>query len=80
VDPRKAREWVNPPREPLFWAPCGRDDPTEESWTVTVEELVEYEPLLFSPPRGAETLFKGEVVEIRADYTPIDLKSTIGYR
>jgi len=85
VDPGKARDWLPPAREPLFWAPRREvEEPTEESWNVTVDELVEYEPLLFSPPRGAEGSFDGvdglRTVELRADYTKLDHSSSIFYR
>lgn len=73
VDPRKAREWTPPPRQELFWAPEREVAETVKEWIgCSVSELVEYEPLRLSPPRGREEYYNGNLVEVDADYTRFD--------
>jgi len=80
VDSRDARKWVPPKREPLIWAPFDQATIEEESWTCSVDDLVDYEPLSFAPPRGRSSLFKGRTVEVCADYVASDAKWGLGYR
>ncbi|UBZ25888.1 RNA-dependent RNA polymerase [Fusarium mangiferae botourmiavirus 3] len=66
VDPSKALSWEPPKRVRLVWAPFDKDTGKEEECLVSVEDLLEYEPLGdFSPPD---------------DYFAIDPRFNLGYR
>lgn len=53
VDPTRALEWAPAPREKLVWAPVDLEvegKTEEEIWGCRLSELLDYEPLEFSPP------------------------------